>query len=236
MTLGIHVVDAGVMEFLQQFSQKSAAFNALVIRYMDVPTLKMLPLVCAIWLLWFGRPASERKRVFLLEGIVAVLATIGVSRLLQALGPERHRPIYANGISGFLPPIGMRPSPLEDWSSFPSDHAAVVFAISTVCWRVSRPIGALCYLWSAFVVCLPRLYAGYHYATDVLAGALLGVLAVVLLTRVRSIDLAANRFLKWTEERYAGLFYAAAFALSYQIVVLFDDLRRLARELMSLLA
>lgn len=68
-----------------------------------------------------------------------------------------------------LPPLGGAPSSL----SFPSAHAFSSFAVATAMCRVDPATSA------AFVVALAlslgRPYLGMHYPSDVLAGALLGI-------------------------------------------------------------
>jgi len=127
-------------------------------------------------------------------------------------------------------PIGTDAEMLKDWSSFPSDHAALVFSLSTAIWHVSRPLGVLCYAWSTFVVCLPRVYEGYHYASDVLGGALIGigaVLCVRMLLPTRALTDATNGL----AERYPGLFNTGFFGLLFLFTTLFDDIRVAARAL-----
>lgn len=91
--------------------------------------------------------------------------------LLAELGKvivRRHRP--------FEHQLG---PPTSSWS-FPSGHSATSFACATVLsafaprWRV--PFFLL-----ATLIALSRLYNGVHYPTDVVAGALLGVLTALLL-------------------------------------------------------
>jgi undecaprenyl-diphosphatase len=69
-----------------------------------------------------------------------------------------------------LPPLGGAPSSL----SFPSAHAFSSFAVATAMVRVDpATAGALLV---ALALSLGRPYLGMHYPSDVLAGALLGVL------------------------------------------------------------
>jgi undecaprenyl-diphosphatase len=72
---------------------------------------------------------------------------------------------------------------LPQSTSFPSGHAATAFAAATVVAafhpRLRVPIFAL-----AGLVAVSRVYLGVHYWLDILAGAALGVLIGVVLTRV----------------------------------------------------
>jgi membrane-associated phospholipid phosphatase len=77
---------------------------------------------------------------------------------------RRPRPVLEG-----LPPLGGAPSSL----SFPSAHATSSFAVATAMTRV-EPAAAAAFL-LAGALALGRPYLGMHYPSDVLAGALLGV-------------------------------------------------------------
>lgn len=104
---------------------------------------------------------------------VAVLAAVAVSDLLAELGKlivQRHRP--------FETQLG----PPSRAHSFPSGHTATSFAAATVLsflaprWRV--PFFVL-----AGLIAFSRVYNAMHYPTDVLAGAVLGVLVGLAVPR-----------------------------------------------------
>lgn len=78
---------------------------------------------------------------------------------------RRPRPVLEG-----LPPLGGAPSSL----SFPSAHATSSFAVATAMTRVD-PLGALAFV-LAFALALGRPYLGMHYPSDVLAGAVLGII------------------------------------------------------------
>jgi membrane-associated phospholipid phosphatase len=89
---------------------------------------------------------------------------IGLNYVVKAI-VRRPRPVLEG-----LPPLGGAPSSL----SFPSAHATSSFAVATAMTRV-EPLGALAFLLAA-ALALGRPYLGMHYPSDVLAGAVLGVL------------------------------------------------------------
>ena len=63
--------------------------------------------------------------------------------------------------------------------SFPSRHAYSAFAIATLSFSVSLPLGiALTVL--AFLMCASRVLTGIHFIRDVAAGGLIGVLSSVI--------------------------------------------------------
>jgi undecaprenyl-diphosphatase len=69
--------------------------------------------------------------------------------------------------------------PTSSWS-FPSGHAATAFACATVL-SVFAPRWRVPFFLLATLIALSRVYNGVHYPTDVVAGALLGVLTALLL-------------------------------------------------------
>jgi len=89
---------------------------------------------------------------------------IGLNYAIK-LAVKRPRPALEG-----LPPLGGAPSSL----SFPSAHATSSFAVATAMVRVD-PATAAAFL-VAIAISLGRPYLGMHYPSDVLAGALLGVL------------------------------------------------------------
>lgn len=105
----------------------------------------------------------ERRESWL---ICAALGPIAIClNYLVKIAVRRPRPVLDG-----LPPLGGAPSSL----SFPSAHATSSFAVAAAMCRVDPASSA------AFVVAaalaLGRPYLGMHYPSDVLAGAVFGVL------------------------------------------------------------
>src|SRR5260370_9850419 len=80
-------------------------------------------------------------------------------------------------------PIGAAPEHWNHCNSFPSDHAAIFFALATVILINHRFLGLIAFFW-ATTVCLLRIYLGYHYPSDLIAGAGLGIFTVILFERL----------------------------------------------------
>ena len=121
---------------------------------------------------------------------------------------------------------------MSSWSSFPSDQAALFFALATGIWLVNRRIGAFAFVWTAIAICMPRVYLGLHYASDIVGGAILGVAATLALQRLP--DTLAEPILR-LEVRWPGPFYAAAFLFCFELAGLFWDSRSTALQLARIL-
>ena len=75
-----------------------------------------------------------------------------------------------------------------------------------------------------------RLYLGIHYPSDLVAGALLGVAVVwgadaLMAARDGTIGRPIMARLTAAEQRSSNWFYAAAFLVSFELTVIFDDVR-----------
>jgi membrane-associated phospholipid phosphatase len=92
-------------------------------------------------------------------GPIAIGLNYGIKLLVR-----RRRPVLDG-----LPPLGGAPSSL----SFPSAHAMSSFAVATAMFRVDPATSAAFLV--AIALSLGRPYLGMHYPSDVLAGALLGI-------------------------------------------------------------
>jgi membrane-associated phospholipid phosphatase len=221
MPFPFDIIDHGVMAFFSNFANSSEVMNRLIVNGLGLSTFKLLPIVMCLWYFWFD--SRFRGRVQVIQGFVGTFVAVLVARIVQDLSPHRPRPLH--GDPTFVPPAGLDVTAFEHWSSFPSDHAAVSFALSTAVFRVSRPLGAACMLWSFFVVSLPRVYAGQHYISDIAGGAIIGIIAVILLEIYASNE-KIYMFVSKCEKQWTGLFYIAFFVLSYQTVTLFYDIRK----------
>ena len=110
---------------------------------------------------------SSNREAWLVCAFLGPIA-IGLNYAIKVV-VKRPRPVLEG-----LPPLGGAPSSL----SFPSAHATSSFAVATAMTRVD-PLGALAFV-LAFALALGRPYLGMHYPSDVLAGAVLGVLLGLL--------------------------------------------------------
>ena len=67
-------------------------------------------------------------------------------------------------------------------SSFPSGHSAFFFALSYVVWHQNKKAGWVLFSLSS-VISLSRVVSGVHWPSDILVGALIGVLIGWLMTQ-----------------------------------------------------
>lgn len=129
---------------------------------MSVAAQDLIFLAAGILLLLWFRPAALRAG--LAAGFGALLA-LGLAAALGGFHPEP-RPFVA----GHFTPLFAH---VAD-GSFPSDHLAVLGAVTAGAWLGSRRLGYAAAALS-FVVAFARVFAGVHYVGDVVAGFLAGL-------------------------------------------------------------
>lgn len=214
------------MSFFNEGSRSSYVFDKAIEVVTANHLLKGGVLLGLLWWAWTRKGGLLVDRdLKAVRTIVGALLSIVVARTLQNLLPHRLRPLHDPDL-GFVVPYGIEELDLDGWSSFPSDHAVLFFALSTALWMTSRPVGLFAYAWSTVVICLPRIYAGYHYPTDILAGAVVGILVMLAVMKMPVRDGVAGMIGRM-ETTYPGWFHAGLFLVTFQMATLFENLRRL---------
>ncbi len=216
-----------IISWFGQFNAVSAQANQ-IIQYVEAAYLfKGLPVMAVIWFYWFGdADAKADTRRTIIATLIGCVIAVFIARLINNLAPFQPRP-FANDALPYLEYAGLvarETQSLFDWNSFPSDHAALFFSLAMGVFMVSRRIGTLLFLYVLFVIALPRIYLGLHYATDIVAGTAIGVGSVWLSTRKGIIDLYGDRCMALLN-RHPAAFQTVFFICSVEISVMFTDVR-----------
>lgn len=228
ITSRLYDLDLALTESAARLFGHSVAFDGVVRCLLQLDTSKIFPIVALLCVV-ASRQANRSEAVrVLLDGIAAGLLALVAARIVQNLGPLRPRPAFVPGFDAPLPLRGRIP---PDWSSFPSDTAALAFALALVVLRSSRMLGILALLWAS-LISLARLIGAFHYPTDLLAGAAIGALAVLPVF---------NSFVKRQEERLIERVLTSAPTLAclflvgmlFQLSTMFYDVRHGAGELLQ---
>lgn len=118
--------------------------------------------------------AFRRFRVAVIAGVAAVVARLVVKPIIL-LFVHRARPYVA--LQTVRNIIG--PQTGEEYQSFPSGHALFFFALATVVYRHNKRWGWIFFI-GATLMGVARVVGGIHWSTDILGGAVLGILVGLL--------------------------------------------------------
>lgn len=213
------------------------ALDAIIVMFQRNPLLKGAPFVMLLILAWFsdrGEMAERlRRRQMVVAGVCGMTIALAVTRLVANLSPHQVRPILDPSLNLTLPG-GLTVDHGSTWSSFPSDHATVWFSLALTLWLVNRSWGWIALAYAAVLGVL-RVYVAFHTPSDIVAGALVGIVVVLLLTRPAPRSLL-HRLAAEMESRAPGLFHAGFFLIAYQLTTLFTETRWLARLMLDLVS
>jgi undecaprenyl-diphosphatase len=222
----MNAIDLYFLKLLNNFAHRSSIFDGSISFLSDQALLKGGLLTSVLWLAWFRPdPSQKLRRELVISTLAATITSLILSKVIRSLLPFRLRPIH-DLASGFTLPYHVTSEALWNWSSFPSDTAAMVFALSGGLLIIWGRWGWLAILYSLVVICVPRIYLGYHYPSDIAAGALIGVLSALIIGHKEIRTPLTRPFLVWSE-CYPGAFYCAFFLLTCEVAAVFENARQI---------
>ncbi|WP_428374674.1 phosphatase PAP2 family protein [Lichenicoccus sp.] len=227
---GTHGFDMTVMHVLNRLTGRWPLLDH-VAHDMTKESFSTLPMTALVCFAWSGgtrggtRGQDDRAR--LIAGTLACIVSIGLCFVLQAVFPDHPRPLHDPRLR-FHAPASIDPGVFSPGMAFPAEHAALLFGLAATVAGVDLPLGLAC-LVLAFLLSLVRVYLGFIYPSDIITGAMIGVLLTGL-AQAR-LPLAAVRPLEAWGRRHPASFCAVSFYVCFGIVRLFEDERYIATGL-----
>lgn len=216
--------DAGILHFVNGFANRSWTAD-YVISWLNNDGFQKGGIVMMLfWGAWFlsDERSGARREILICTAVAAPLA-VGVSRIISAVVPFRVRPLFVADLHMRVA-YTLAPRTLINWNSFPSDHAVLFFALAEGLFLASRRIGAAAFTYALLIVCLPRIYLGIHYPTDIIAGAFLGAAIGYAACRPTVRSAVGRPVLRWMTA-YPAVSYAFLFFYTYQVANAFGWVR-----------
>lgn len=231
-TSGHHMnpIDGAIVLWFNHFAGWSGTFDGVVKDISDNYLVQAAVPVTILWGFWFRRAATQvvrRNRELIVVTQLATIVSIAIARGIALIVPFRDRPL-ATPTLGYHVIDPRWNTDIHQWSSFPSDHAALFFALATGITLLSRRIGIVMLLYATLVDCLPRIYLGLHYPSDLLAGATLGSATVLIAARPEIRKPVAHPVLRGIDA-WPGTAYGAMFLCSFGLATMFDSAEQLVR-------
>lgn len=164
MALDIHV-----LYFFNDLAGASQVFDAMVVFFASY--LQYILVAVFLVLVYFAVSAKREKLYLFWTTVLSALVSRGVVTEIIRFWYHRPRPFHTLPIEKLLS-NGLFYSDTE-WS-FPSGHSAVFFAIATALYLYNKKWGTWFFI-GAILINISRIIAGVHYPSDILGGAIVGI-------------------------------------------------------------
>ena len=162
-------VETDIVIWLNQWVSRSEVLDAIVTLIVSDYFVPVTLSLC-LFVLWFATDhISDRNTTQ--KAVLRAMISIGFANLAVLIINEnffRERPFinHSLNLSLFYPPVD---------PSFPANPAALSFTIASAIRSTNQRVGWLMYaLASAW--CVSRIFVGVFYPSDILAGAIIGII------------------------------------------------------------
>lgn len=123
--------------------------------------------------LWFIDGKIKKEQV--VHALLASFIAFTVSQILKQLF-HTSRPFQIDG-------LGVMTLTIPNSFSFPSEHAAVAFALALTVWLHDKKVGII-FIILAALVAIARVLANVHFPIDIIVGGIIGVLVGLIIEKV----------------------------------------------------
>jgi len=152
----MNLFDSNITHWINQYARQSQSFDYFM-NALGNDVFVTGGLLCAlVWFLWF-KPSIKQNyiRLSLISTLLGSTIATFTSRLSPHLGlPFSSIPMVHKDI-GFIVPYFVENRGYETVSSFPSDHATLLFALVFGLFLVSRKIGTWAFLYTLIFMAIP---------------------------------------------------------------------------------
>lgn len=153
-----------LFNFLHGLSGRSPFIDAA-----GIFAAKYIPYIIFFAFLWLvvSQPGWRRRIFFFSEAAIAVILSRGLITEIVRFFYYSPRPFEALHFQPLIP---------ESGSSIPSGHAAFFFALAMIIYFYNRR-WCIWYFAITVLISLARIFAGVHWPSDIIAGAVVGILS-----------------------------------------------------------
>lgn len=162
-------MDFSLFQFINNLSGKWWLFD-----WLDIFFASYLGyLLVFVFLVLLLKEKNWRQRIyfFSLASLSVILSRGLITEIVRFFYP-RQRPFLTLGIEPLINHV--------NGNSFPSGHAAAFFALALAVFYLNKKWGWR-FLVAVLLMGLARIFVGVHWPSDILAGAVIGLISVIII-------------------------------------------------------
>jgi len=163
-------IDLIIFQYMNDFAGRYLwldTFGIFFAEYAEYVLIGTLPIFLLI--------ATKKYWPMVWQSLVAAFFSRFVVTEVIRLIWARPRPFVGNDVHLLIKEINQ--------ASFPSGHAAFYFALSFVIFLYNKKIGSV-FLAAAFLISIVRIFVGVHWPSDIVVGALIGIVSGLVVNRL----------------------------------------------------
>lgn len=165
-------MNTSIFYLFYNLSHHSVTFDKIAVFIADKSD-KMVLVAAVLYLIYFFLSHPEWKyqkwMAWIWESFIIFVSVIGAYATSYFLKIVFHAP------RPFVTHLDVRPLVSETpFSSFPSGHATLFFALATAIYLYDKRVGYVFYVFAALIA-ISRMVVGVHYPIDIIAGAVIGI-------------------------------------------------------------
>ena len=162
-------LDAAIFNWVNQFALQWVWLDTLAIFFAQYLGYILILFLFLLLIRNFKKYWSMVAQALL----AAIFARLIIVEIIRYFLPKS-RPFVENSVN-LLMNHSQEPA-------FPSGHAAFYFAIATIIYFYNKKAGLL-FIAASFLISLSRVFAGIHWPSDILVGAVIGILSGFFILR-----------------------------------------------------
>jgi len=144
------------------------AGNWPALDYLGIFFAEYLPYVLtAVLIMWFVIDWKKRLKPLIIFYSTVIFSRFIITEIIRYLLP-RSRPFVDNAVNLLISH--------DASNSFPSGHASFYFALGVAIYLYNKKAGIV-FLLAALLTSIARVYVGVHWPTDIIAGAVVGIIS-----------------------------------------------------------
>lgn len=162
-------LDLYLFNLINQFAGENTYLDSVAIFF-----AKYFVYISVLFLLMFLIKNFNKYFVLVTSSLLAaIVARFVIVDIIRYFFP-RLRPFMENKVNLLFPYIQ---------TAFPSGHAAFTFGLATVIYCYNKKAGVLFFI-AGFLISISRVFAGIHWPSDIITGALVGIFSGWLINKI----------------------------------------------------